>query len=1195
MISTDWKHLTEEIAANNAVLFVGAGLSLNALPISDQVTTSFKDWTGFMLQLASKLWEQESHDREKLMERIAGDYLYVTELFKERFGDTQFYKEFLEAVPTQDYQPSELHRQLLDLPWTEYVTTNQDDLLEKTLRQLNTPFHSVIQELDLSTSLHKRLIKMHGTWERPESLIFSEEDYRNYERKHPLIALKVKQLFAERTVFFVGFGLKDSNFKAIHSWIQNILGHHQKKAYAYMPNADEYTKTYWRKRNLVILSDEIHGNDPDERKYNYQSHLMERTRYLSDEISNIRARKNLGVDVQKNYERIKHLIFDQTLRNEIVTWLESAEETLRRHTMIAESMIKQWELAEREGLSRHFAAPLLRDIFFMQQSYRPEWYSQLPLQWFEHILGSEDNLEIRGGFLRLLKRYVETFQTTKIYTVVNDNGKEKAICLYQLLRKRSEVPASFKELLTTTYIGRMYYEHRNYRMVERLLTLTLPVVKNDLYLDELQHLRLLCLKNQFKYDELEQELKRQLYGQIKPKCLIRKGYFYLVLGRFNEAVDAYFRAVLQTENQEVVFHALFTLQQLRRMSVSDSELFQTLDSMHLDNVEEQIKSRFGETTRIADLKNMLSENERLAIRNIGECERSKDRRERKKSWGVDNYMLEAYEALEDNAEFIEHNGLPDYIIANSQAMRLVVEGLIIEGKLSIAHRYLGFGLSFKDLLLTDKELFLYKDQRNQLFQWMNVNLLKIVSMLEEGTGQTDTGHFLLVKSAEALLSQTNLLYSIINTVWIEPLVEPLMRILRLHVVSINNSLESLANRLLVRVINDLPAARSVEVFENYLRHLLDNVDLRCYSDLQHVRFVGWSSRDLQSFQYGLLVDIFRRMLYQHTFRSQQYYFLILNLHIIAPLPDSLLAELNPILRQLDEKSKNESEHEKGALLRVMIELKVLSGEEIRSRVLEALDRYEQDNRISSNLGDPLYVFAETVSFLSKEEVDRIIIKANIDNKRLIHSPQLPGLDLEGMFNESYQYFLLMLTQHYGSPDLLIREFGKEYASRISPYFLGKLRQSFEANEQYVDNINEWLGNHIIRGNEKERISFLSVAQGWIERNLTRYQSDKTLAGKIEWFIWDSSYQIKAWTISFMTFYFSCEPVTERGDISKFFEEINEVPMEENHEGFIFAMALFLKKFKEQLVVNNNLSEESEKWVEVIKRSPYRSVQLEWEK
>lgn len=1184
MISTDWRHLAEEIAANNAVLFVGAGLSLNALPVTDQVTTSFKDWTGFMLQLAGKLWERDAYNKEALLSRIAGDFLYVTQLFKERFGDTQFYKEFLEAVPTQEYQPSELHRQLLSLPWTEYVTTNQDDLLEKTLRQLHTPFHSVTQDLDLSTSLNKQLIKMHGTWERPESLIFSEEDYRNYEELHPLIALKVKQLFAERTVFFAGFGMKDSNFKAIHGWIQKILGHHQKKAYAYIPNADEYTKTYWRQRNLIILSDEISGNDTEEWKYNFQFHFMRKIRYLNDSISIIRARKNLGGDIQKNYGIIKHLIIDAKEREVMEARLKAVEEQQVQYVKIAENMIKQWERAEEEGLSHHFAEPILRDIFFMRKKSPSRWYSSMPLQWFEYVLGEESDPGIRRKLLYLMKKYVEIFQTTVIVTY-GQQLEEESICLYRYLRKRNEVPAPFKELLTTTYIRRLYYDHRNYRLVERLVGVVLQVTQNDLYLTELRHLRLLCLKNQFKYEELEQELRRLLDGQTNPKVLIRKGYFYLTLGRFEEAVDAYYRSVLQTENQEVALHALFSLQHLRRLQVSDEHLAKILDNLHLDNIEEQLMTRFGEeTSRLLDFKKILSEHERSAIRCIGELERLRDRRERKNSWGSDNYLYEACIALEQYAELIEHNGLPDFLIAYNSAMRLVAERLILDGHLQLTQCYLGFGLNFKDLSLNDNELFLYRNKRSQLFRWMNGKIHQVVSMLENRSIKTDTSYFLLVKAADALLSQTSLLFKIIDLDWIDSLANPLTRILSLGIPAVNNNLYSTANKLLVRVINALPTVRSVEVFESYLRDLISTDYPVYYGQLDSIRFIGWSSRTLQSFHYELLTELLRKLLSQGAFKLEQYCYLVLNLHSITPLPEPLLAELKPLLLQIDEHTGKGQE----VLIKLMIKLNLLSEKEIRERVHVILERYEKNSSIQM---ESLAFFAEVVNFLSEEEVDRILLKARSDKSKFAKSQMLRMF--EEHFDNVYQYFFLQLAQRHDSPELWIQEFGMEQMSQITFYHMGQARQSFEKSVHMIDSVNKWLVERIIYSKEQERSSFLRTARSWIAKASTLFPSDQVLAGTIELFICDSSYEVKAWTISFITSYLSHKSFSDGVAQLDFFGKIKDLHVEETNESFMQAIAFFLNRFQQSLLDESFYRDAVEQWVEIIKSSPYLSVQLEW--
>ena len=319
-VSSDIKNLARELADINAAIFVGAGLSLIAVPANDHVTRKFKDWNGFMLQLASKLWEDESVEQHR--NRITGDYLYVTQLYMERFGDIEFYKEFLEAVPTDEYLPSKLHLDLLRLPWIEYITTNQDDLIEKALKTANIPFHTIVQDFDLSISSQRRLIKMHGSWEQPQSMVFAEEDYRTYDNKHPLISLKVKQLFSERTVFFIGFGLKDANFKKIYLGVRDILGDFQKKAYTFIPDVDQYTRDYWRKRNLIIISEPIITNDRDEWRQLYQQKMLQLTNNLQEEIKLVHARRNTGDKQEQNYNRLKHLIFDKNDREVMDSWMQ---------------------------------------------------------------------------------------------------------------------------------------------------------------------------------------------------------------------------------------------------------------------------------------------------------------------------------------------------------------------------------------------------------------------------------------------------------------------------------------------------------------------------------------------------------------------------------------------------------------------------------------------------------------------------------------------------------------------------------------------------------------------------------------------------------------------------------------------------------------------------------------------------------
>lgn len=254
--------IRQQLNNNRAVLFVGAGLSRNAEPKYAQVEYRFKTWTGFIEQLGSRLWpELYSNEKEKWRQKINGNHLMVAQLYQEEYGSEAFYHELKKAIPYKDYEPSQLHKELLGLPWKDIITTNQDQLIEHTLDALHIAHDVILDDLDIpiKTQYHK-VYKIHGCMERPASIIFSEEQYRTYELKHPLIYVKMKAIFAEFSVVFVGFSLTDPNFKAIHGWVSDVLGQDfQRKAYAFVMKyeIDPYTKRYWEKRNIILLPVEI--------------------------------------------------------------------------------------------------------------------------------------------------------------------------------------------------------------------------------------------------------------------------------------------------------------------------------------------------------------------------------------------------------------------------------------------------------------------------------------------------------------------------------------------------------------------------------------------------------------------------------------------------------------------------------------------------------------------------------------------------------------------------------------------------------------------------------------------------------------------------------------------------------------------------------------------------------------------------
>ena len=189
---------------DNLTIFIGAGFS----KFSETATIKFPSWGDLMIDLKNDLNTQET------------DFLKIAQLYYLEFGEYKLYQKLREFVPLHA-EPSDLHLQVFQLLKPKYViTTNWDNLLEKTVSN-NGLFYDVIKtESDLiKSNLPKKLIKVHGSFDT-HNIVFKEDDYLNYSINNPIFDNFLKHILSTTTVLFLGYSYSDSNLKQIIKWIE---------------------------------------------------------------------------------------------------------------------------------------------------------------------------------------------------------------------------------------------------------------------------------------------------------------------------------------------------------------------------------------------------------------------------------------------------------------------------------------------------------------------------------------------------------------------------------------------------------------------------------------------------------------------------------------------------------------------------------------------------------------------------------------------------------------------------------------------------------------------------------------------------------------------------------------------------------------------------------------------------------------
>lgn len=213
------KVLPSEIKKGNCVLFAGAGTSVDAgLPTWNELLRNMID------ELNNQIVLEEDINAELISLLGEGRNLIVAEYCRIRLGEHLF-SEFIRNNLKTKNRRSVIHQILSDIPFSAVLTTNYDGFLEKYRDNSRIILPAELSELGYRGI--KRIsedsipiVKLHGSFDNPKSIIFSDSDYRKALYSSPDYRAAVSELLTDKTCLFVGFSLVDNNILA---FLQSIL------------------------------------------------------------------------------------------------------------------------------------------------------------------------------------------------------------------------------------------------------------------------------------------------------------------------------------------------------------------------------------------------------------------------------------------------------------------------------------------------------------------------------------------------------------------------------------------------------------------------------------------------------------------------------------------------------------------------------------------------------------------------------------------------------------------------------------------------------------------------------------------------------------------------------------------------------------------------------------------------------------
>lgn len=155
------------------------------------------------------------------------DLLRVAQYFQMVFDAAELREVIVGMLRDRAAEPGPVHDAIATLPCPIVLTTNFDDLMEKAFVTAGkTPSVGVYDlrgnqvEVTWTPTVETPLVyKLHGSLDRPETILATEDDIIDFLTtlllRNPDLPLMVKELFSDRSVLFIGYGLKDWNIRVM--------------------------------------------------------------------------------------------------------------------------------------------------------------------------------------------------------------------------------------------------------------------------------------------------------------------------------------------------------------------------------------------------------------------------------------------------------------------------------------------------------------------------------------------------------------------------------------------------------------------------------------------------------------------------------------------------------------------------------------------------------------------------------------------------------------------------------------------------------------------------------------------------------------------------------------------------------------------------------------------------------------------
>lgn len=191
------------------------------------IETEYNKYMTFLCDQISDALDEIWYDNERFAESREENWDLVDQGVPPiKIEIANYLKEFGKVIPAMQAEIEEL-RNISPNSIAGIITTNYDTLQEDIF---DYEVYSSQEELLFHTKYDLgEIYKIHGSVNKPDSILITTKDYETIEQKHKYIAAKLLTIFVEHPIFFIGYSIGDEDIRSILNDIQLSLTTEQLK------------------------------------------------------------------------------------------------------------------------------------------------------------------------------------------------------------------------------------------------------------------------------------------------------------------------------------------------------------------------------------------------------------------------------------------------------------------------------------------------------------------------------------------------------------------------------------------------------------------------------------------------------------------------------------------------------------------------------------------------------------------------------------------------------------------------------------------------------------------------------------------------------------------------------------------------------------------------------------------------------